>query len=161
MTTTKKKPLKRTGRKTKEQREKIIQQIQELIVSGEKAKYTNIKLAAKVGIDPKTLGTWLDEIYSGLPTEKAENIFHDINAQFKFIKSRLLRLHERAIQEDNPKAELLIMREMRDTIKDFTKILEDFHIKPKAIDFHAIKTDSEAVTEEWLLEIAKEDDDDL
>ena len=130
---------KKTGRKggpvTKTKKTRVLNEIKDLIISGRNT-YTSTELGKKFKISRDTISKYTKEAYSLIPKDDIEEVYLDIKGIYDRMRKRLLTLWDKfeSGEIECITTELKILREMRNLIKDFTKLLEDFHKKTKAAD---------------------------
>ena len=128
------KALTKGGRLTKERRLEAIDSIQDTML-----RYGTInksELARKLKISRPTMISLINEMnieMESLPTIKIE-----LKLIFERIKNRLIFLWDKLIEQSksseklNIRAELSIMKEIKDTINNFYSLLQEFGEAPKA-----------------------------
>ena len=122
----------KTGRKggpiTKAKAQKIKEEITSIILRGKNI-YSNEELGEKFNVSRDTISNYLKDIYESM-------------------KRRLVELWDKAKYNESVQEELKILKEIRDTIKDFTDMLERYHVKAKAVDNVNMQVKVETISDE-------------
>lgn len=121
------------GRLSKTRREEIEKDLREKIENNGKIQRKSI-LVKKYNISRPTLDAIIASVNLEYDFEGLESIDIELRLIFDKLKVRLNKLWERAIDEEDLKQELWIMKEIRETIKDFTSMLEAWGHKMKAVE---------------------------
>lgn len=124
---------KKGGPVTKAKAEKIKAEIRELILSG-KNKYTNTELESKFKVSRQTISNYIKEAYESVPEDDMNTIYLEIKVIYERMHRRLLELWDKTVEDNQYALEVKILKEIRDTIKDFTEMLERYFKKAKPVE---------------------------
>ena len=129
---------KRGGPITKARKEKILIEIADIITSGQ-IRPSDTELSKRFKVTRKTINNYVTQAYNSIPSDNIENVYIDLKSLFIRMRDRLLVLWDNAKFNESSYQELKILKEIRDLIKDFTDLLERYHVKPKAVDYVAVQ----------------------
>lgn len=122
---------KKGGPIVKSKKKDIIEELKDIVESGEILGITETELSRKFDTTRVTIRKYLNEIYESVPEEDIRNIRVKLEVMFKklFREAQKLMLNAESAKEKKEAMEFLLK-----CIKEFTDFLERFGLKAKAIE---------------------------
>lgn len=135
------------GRVSKKRREEILEDLKVKFESGDLFLADKYQLAKDYNITRPTLDSYMSLIKIDYNIAEMREVSVDLIVIYEKFKKRLLNMCDRleTLNEENYedskmfKVELDAIKEVRATISDFTKLLEDYGYKAKAIENYNIQ----------------------
>jgi predicted DNA-binding protein YlxM (UPF0122 family) len=136
----------KTGPMSKLTKEKKLKQFANIVESGSYSDYTDIEIARDLKITRQTLYSFKKQLGSIIKNPDLEVIKIDLLANYNRLRRRLAEISSKVedladtelnngdLKPEYIYVELRVLKEIRETIKEYVKILEDFGIKEKVAD---------------------------
>jgi hypothetical protein len=132
----------KAGKKKKETQQEILDYVVDVKLQGREISCRT--LAKDKGINKETAARYIKK--ANLEILKYQPFDYDVEREeqrliHQRLKRRYLYWLDQAEEENNPLADKAFMREMRDSMKDYTEFLEKWNFKDKVADKHEVTAD--------------------
>lgn len=127
-------------------KERKLNQLVSIVENGRYAEFTNVELANQLEVTRQTLDNLKKMVSTKLSDPNLEIIKVDLISTYYKLRKRLNKISDQieditdselengAEKPEYIQLELKVLKEIRDTVKDYVKLLEDFGIKSKVAD---------------------------